>query len=113
MAPPPYRLRRSAGRPVSRSIRRANSRPPSPNGNGEAERAPPRAARPRSWHPRRQLQCVPHLAQQGDGALDRDQIALALWRVDLDPVLVLEVVDAEHRHDRALGLTFGEDRGVL
>src|ERR1035437_2383667 len=72
---------------------RGQPRPTGKRGVG-AERAQPRAARARSWRPRPQLRCVAHLAQQDDGALDRDLIALALWRVDLDPVLVLEVVDA-------------------
>ena len=64
--------------------------------------APPRAVRARSCRRRRNLQPVPHLARQDDGALDRDENAPTPWRVDLDPVLVLEVVDAEHRHDGAL-----------
>src|ERR1035437_7214415 len=68
------------------------------------------SSRPGSCRRRRHPQCVAGLDQRGDGVLRRDEIALAPWRLDLDPVLVLEIADPEHRHDGAFGLRFGEDR---
>jgi len=64
-----------------------------------AQRRSP-GTRSRSLRRRRPHYC-PDLLQQGDGALDRFEIALAHRRVHLDAVHVLEVVDAEHRHDIA------------
>jgi len=74
-------------------------------GPGPALRTQRRSRRRCSW--RRHRQSVPHHRQQGDGLPERDDIALAPRRVDVEPVLGRDGIDGGRRREGACALTFG------